>query len=89
MYQLAYDLRRKYGLTIAQYEGMLAAQKGICPICKSDMNPPNIDHNHTTGEVRGLLCTVCNQGLGLFGDNVGRLRNAARYLEENDSHYVR
>ena len=81
----AYHIKNTYGLTPEKYDEMLAAQGGVCAICKSEdtkhkSNYFNIDHDHSTGEVRGLLCGSCNTALGLFGDNVDTLMSAAAYL---------
>lgn len=77
-----------YNLTEEQYVGMLAAQGDACAICKDPEWPggrksgsPHVDHDHTTGEVRGLLCGRCNTGIGQLGDDPARLRAAADYLE--------
>lgn len=63
-------LRRKYGIEIADYEAMLLTQNGLCAICRQ---PPRgkkqrlcVDHNHQTGQVRGLLCDWCNHALGVL-----------------------
>jgi len=75
-----------YGITPAQYAELLAKQGGGCAICG---DPPtstrdlSIDHDHTTGKVRGLLCNCCNPGLGYFKDNESRLHRAIAYLREN------
>jgi hypothetical protein len=74
-----------YGLTEDQYNDLLRAQGGTCAICRRNDWPgrhhsPCVDHDHTTGVVRGLLCDSCNQGLGRFGDDPARLRAAADYL---------
>lgn len=78
-------LLRQYGLTIEEYDELLVAQGYVCAIC-GGLNPDNrrlaVDHCHKTGQVRGLLCDLCNRGLGLFLDEVTRLRQAAKYLEE-------
>ena len=81
----AYHLKATYGITPEKYDEMLAAQGGVCAICKSEdtkhkSDKFSIDHNHSTGEVRGLLCSPCNTGLGLFGDSVDTLMGAASYL---------
>ena len=71
-----------YGLLSGDYDEMLVAQGGVCAICRrppSD-NPLDVDHDHTTGEVRGLLCHRCNVGLGYFGDGLLGLESALRYL---------
>lgn len=74
---------RLYGLTVADYDDLVAAQDGRCRICGE---PPArgrlvIDHDHETGRMRGLLCDECNTVLGLADDNPGRLRAAAEYVE--------
>ena len=85
--QRAAEIFRKYKITIEVVRDMMDEQKGICPICGDSLIDPYrelgyaIDHNHTTGEVRGLLCEGCNLGLGSFKDNTSSLREAANYLE--------
>lgn len=75
-----------YGLTPEQYAEMLEEQGGVCAICGTDEwpgkgNRPHVDHDHSTGRVRGILCSHCNHGLGKFRDDPERLRAAAEYLE--------
>ncbi len=81
-------LRRQYGITIEDYEEMLASQEGKCAICGTTTPWPKgkyqnfcIDHDHESGKIRGLLCGSCNPGLGSFKDNPELLRKAARYLD--------
>lgn len=74
-----------YGLTREEFD-LLHAQHNACAICgKYDWGgkhaKPHVDHDHITGKVRGLLCSPCNQGLGMFFDSPGVLRRAAAYLE--------
>lgn len=73
------QLRSMYGIDIDQYEKMISDQNGMCAICKSE-EKLNVDHCHTMGHVRGLLCSFCNKGLGMFRDDPERLRAAAIYL---------
>lgn len=72
-----------YGLTKEELD-LLLAQHAVCAICRSEdwgSKGPQVDHCHTTGKVRGILCINCNNGLGRFGDDPERLRRAAAYLE--------
>lgn len=75
--------KKEYGITLSDYESMLSAQNHRCAICDrlSPYGRLHVDHNHKTGESRGLLCFDCNSGLGKFGDDVGVLRDAIKYLE--------
>lgn len=76
------NLKRAYGLTEAEYVAILAAQDGLCALCRRSCSRRlAVDHDHNTGRVRGLLCAKCNRGLGLFNDNPAVLRTAAIYLE--------
>lgn len=70
--------KRKYGLTEDQVKEFRNAKH--CYICKREAKL-QIDHCHTNGHVRGMLCPQCNRALGLFGDNVEALRSAAAYVE--------
>jgi hypothetical protein len=75
-------LVRKYGVTLERYRCMLEKQGGACAICmKTQQKAFDVDHCHATGRVRGLLCTNCNRMIGHAGDDAGRLRAAAAYLE--------
>ena len=77
-------LQRKYGIGVDKYNSLLAEQSGVCAICKTECVSGKklaVDHNHDTGEVRGLLCCKCNRGLGNFADNLDRLQEAVLYLQ--------
>ena len=77
-----YHLQRKFGITLAEYDELLAIQGGGCAICGSECRSGRslaVDHCHETGRVRGLLCNSCNRGLGLFADSADRVA-AAHYL---------
>ena len=71
-----------YGLSPGQYEEMLEEQEHRCLICNSLSDVLCVDHNHKTGEVRGLLCKPCNLLIGQSGENIERLMRAADYLAE-------
>ena len=76
-------LVKTYGITVDEYDALLAAQGGVCAICRC---PPredvslHLDHDHATGERRGLLCFKCNNALGDFDDDPERLLRAYVYL---------
>jgi hypothetical protein len=81
--QRAGHLKRKFGMTIEQYDAMLEAQGGGCFICG---RPPredislHVDHDHSTGKVRGILCFCCNNALADFQEDLELLRKAMAYL---------
>lgn len=86
-------LWNKYGLTLKQYDDLVEDQRGLCAICHQQpiyLSPDavlHVDHDHETGLVRGLLCTTCNTGLGMFRDNIRLLAQAIVYLERNGKTY--
>ena len=69
-------------MAVADLEAMLTAQNGVCAICQT-APAIHVDHDHTSGEVRGLLCFRCNAALGQLADDPLVLRRAARYLERS------
>lgn len=73
------QLKRKFGMTVEQYDALLLAQDGHCAICPSTTELC-VDHNHTTGVVRGILCNPCNKALGFLKDDPARLAAAIEYL---------
>ena len=88
-------LKRKYNMTLEQYDSMLAGQNGLCAIChqpetflhkrspdpaKHFVPPLCVDHDHKTGQIRGLLCTACNVAIGRLEEDPERMRNAIAYL---------
>ena len=86
----AHNLKKHYGIGLAEYEAMLNAQNGVCAICTEPETAIDnrgrarmlaVDHDHETGAVRALLCHLCNNGLGAFKDSPDRLRAAIAYLE--------
>jgi hypothetical protein len=68
-----------YRITLIQYEEMVDRQGGVCAVC-CDAKATDVDHCHTTGVVRGILCHACNKGLGYFRDNPEKLAAAIAYL---------
>jgi hypothetical protein len=75
-----YHLKRRCGIGADDFDRVVAEQAGVCAIC-GRRDPGHVDHDHETGEVRGILCFNCNGGLGQFRDDVDALRSAAVYLE--------
>jgi hypothetical protein len=74
-----YSLKHRYGISEHDYQVMFTSQNGKCKLCniKAELH---VDHCHTTGKVRGLLCGPCNRALGLFKDSIPVLINAIQYL---------
>ena len=83
-------LQTKYGITSDEYASMLNEQNGVCWICggKSGKKRLAVDHDHKTGEVRGLLCKRCNRMLGYYRDNAESFEKAAVYLRTIPSRRV-
>lgn len=88
--QRQYTLRTKFGLSIDEYNKILAQQNSKCAICHKEPFGDDryragknlaVDHDHVTGKVRGLLCDLCNRALGQFQDSPEFLRRAAQYVE--------
>ncbi len=82
-----YKLRITYGITEEELLDLLKAQNYKCAICEKILSYPNknthVDHDHTSGKVRGVLCHTCNTGLGKLGDSIESLTRALNYLKEN------
>jgi hypothetical protein len=72
--------KRLYGLTLAEYDAMMAGPCGICGVHTDSMH---LDHDHATGKPRGGLCREHNIGLGYFQDNPEMLERAAQYLRDH------
>jgi hypothetical protein len=79
-----YWLKHKYGISLDDFNELLNKQNHSCAICKTE-HPMgygwHVDHSHKTGQVRGILCQQCNQGLGLFNENISTIEKAIKYLE--------
>jgi hypothetical protein len=85
-------IKKRYGMTVEKYDEILKLQNGVCAICKTSCSHGvsfgkrlSIDHDHTTKFVRGLLCQKCNRGLGLFNDDIEKLKSAIRYIKKSKS----
>ena len=78
-----YHLRRRYGITAEEADAMLEEQGGVCAICRA-APAAHVDHDHSTGRVRALLCFNCNGGLGQFRDDPCLLQAAAFYVKHHN-----
>lgn len=89
------NLRHLYGITLQEYNALLEKQNNRCAICKTT-DPKGrksgrggavevfyVDHDHETGNVRGLLCNICNRTIGYIGENSGVLEEMIKYLEQH------
>ncbi len=87
---LKHHFKKRYGITFEERETMLQNQGGKCIICSQQilLTSENrnkravIDHCHSSNKIRGMLCHLCNTGLGAFKDNISILSNAIKYLEK-------
>lgn len=79
-------LRKTYGMSLEDYDDLLRSQGGRCAICRKAPSPTKmlaVDHNHRTGVIRGLLCHLCNTGLGVFRESPDLMQRALDYLYED------
>jgi len=82
-YRRRISLIKEFGISLEQYNATLKQQKGVCAICRKKCKSGRrlaVDHCHKTGMNRGLLCSKCNRGLGLFNDSPKLLLAAIKYL---------
>jgi Autographiviridae endonuclease VII len=94
LYGRSRKLRKAFNLTVGEYSAKAEAQQNLCAICHQpetvfgrNRNRPmllSVDHNHATGQNRGLLCSNCNRGLGMFAESGARLQSAIEYLKLYD-----
>lgn len=87
------NLKKNYGVSLEWYESQKKLQNNLCAICKNPetakiretIKELSVDHNHKTEQIRGLLCSDCNRGLGLFKESILYLESAIKYLENYHS----
>lgn len=93
-YGRAWNLSKRFGLTVEDYDALLASQGGACACCggvethkypSGKVKSLSVDHDHQTEQVRGLLCVKCNRAIGYFDDSPQRMRRAADYLDGHNS----
>ncbi len=82
-----YSVKKLYNLTPQAYQALLNKQGGACRVCRVKRNEItrrfDVDHDHETGKIRGLLCLNCNRAIGLLKESSSILRRAARYLDKS------
>ena len=79
---IATSRKIRFGISREDYQQMLVDQNNSCAICKKEIGwEAAVDHCHTTGKIRGLLCRKCNLGLGGFKDNIETIRKAIEYVK--------
>ncbi len=88
-----YNLKSNYNLSLEAYKTISILQNNKCAICLRDQSEFKknfaVDHNHTTGEIRQLLCTRCNIGIGMFEENIYILSNAINYLNKHNKVFLK
>lgn len=88
-WKVDYDLKSRYGITVADYQQLLAAQGGVCACCGAGSAYGGrrlyVDHCHVTGEIRGLICHRCNAGIGMLGDDPAGVVRALTYLDRSST----
>lgn len=90
-YQRNSAIKRRYGITTKQFEEMVKLQNNRCVICGNQPVPDgayqnsklHIDHCHKTNKIRGLLCHLCNRGIGLFRERIDIIEKALKYLKNH------
>ena len=75
-----YHLRQRYGIGAAEVDELVDRQGGLCAICRR-RSATQVDHDHSSGKVRGVLCLECNAAIGAFKDSVRILYRAIDYLD--------
>jgi hypothetical protein len=75
-----YHLKQRYGIDAADVERMVGEQGGLCAVCRR-RPPAQVDHDHATDRVRGILCDGCNGGIGHFRDDADLIRKAIVYVK--------
>jgi hypothetical protein len=77
------EFKKRYGITHDEYDQMLLEHGGVCALCSRECPTGRrlaVDHDHTTGRIRGLLCVPCNRALAQFGDNLMGAERLVNYL---------
>lgn len=80
----ALRIKKDYGISVEEYNSLIVGAGTLCPICRKSFGeiPPCIDHDHSTGKIRGVICRRCNLGIGLFKESIDAFLNAVEYLRK-------
>jgi hypothetical protein len=79
-----YHLKQKYGIGAAEVERLIQHQGGVCAVCQK-RPATQVDHDHVTGGIRGILCIYCNAAMGAFRDDPAVIASAIEYLESHSA----
>lgn len=83
---LRYNLKKLYGMSVETYQELVCSQNGLCAICSKASNRQlDVDHNHTTGQIRELLCSNCNTLLGHCKEDISILEKSIDYLNKHNN----
>jgi hypothetical protein len=77
-----YHLKQRYGIGAAEVDELIREQGGLCVVC-GEREAKQVDHDHETGAVRGILCLLCNAAMGAFHDDPALIRRAIGYVREH------
>jgi uncharacterized protein YlaI len=86
LYSKKYNIEKTYGISFSEYESLIKFQNSKCAICDKDLQDgkqTHVDHDHKTNAIRGILCSKCNTGLGLFNDSTDILKSAIMYITKH------
>ena len=84
-YRRDYELKWRYGISLEEFKAILESQGGKCAICgttETGKQDWHMDHNHTTKQIRGVLCPKCNRAIGYLNDSLEVVESAAAYLRK-------
>jgi Recombination endonuclease VII len=78
-----FHLKRRYGIDGVTVEWLILQQAGLCALCLAG-TPEHVDHDHSTGSVRGILCFNCNRGISKFAEDTDVMKRAVEYLKSTE-----
>ena len=85
LYNKKYNIEKTYGISFDSYLKLVESQNNKCQICKNTLKTgknTHLDHCHSTGKIRGVLCGKCNTGIGQFNDSIELLKSAVSYIKK-------